>query len=175
MLIVTLENDTFKWCCLVVVTQHGPSVVYFSMLRDDLTDPTIGAFYDVYNQLGHGFLESVYEPAMVIALRKRGLVVERQVPVVVHYDGEAVGKFFADLMVEHAVIVELKSCRALAPAHEAQVLNSLRATSIEVGLILHFAPKPSVRRLILTNDRKPYLHRRGDSRASVVDQPEFSR
>ena len=129
------------------------------MLREDLTDPTIGGFYDVYHELGPGFLESVYEGAMIIALRQRGLRVERQVPAVVHYAGQPVGRFFADLVVEKAILIELKACRALDPAHEAQVLNYLRATRLEVGLILHFGPKPAVRRLILTNDRKPWFVR----------------
>jgi len=129
------------------------------MLREDLTDPIIGAFYDVYHELGPGFLESVYEGAMVVALRQRGLRAQRQVPAVVRYAGEPVGRFFADLVVEKTILLELKACRALDPAHEAQVQNYLRATSIEVGLILHFGPKPAVRRFILTNDRKPRLAR----------------
>ena len=129
------------------------------MLREDLTEPAIGAFHDVYNDLGPGFLESVYEGAMVVALRGRGLPVQRQAPVVVHYGGEDVGRFYADLIVENAVILELKACRAVDPAHEAQVLNYLRASRIEVGLILHFGPKPAVRRLILTNDRKSWVTR----------------
>ena len=133
------------------------------MLREDLTDPTIGAFYDVYHELGPGFLESVYEGAMVIALRRRGLKVRRQIPVVVHYGGEPVGRFFADLVVENTILVELKACRALDPAHESQVQNYLRATRLEVGLILHFGPKPAVRRFILTNDRKLWFAR-GDER-----------
>ena len=134
------------------------------MLREDLTDPTIGGFYDVYHELGPGFLESVYEGAMVVALRLRGLHAERQVPAVVRYAGEPVGKFFADLVVENAILLELKACRAIDPAHEAQVVNYLRATRLEVGLILHFGPKPAVRRLILTNDRKPWFIR-GDTSA----------
>ena len=138
------------------------------MLRDDLTDIIVGAFYDVYHELGHGFVESVYERSMVIALGRRGVLVQRQVPVVVHYQGEPVGTFCADLVVERAVIAELKACRALEPAHEAQVLNYLRATAIEVGLLLHFAPKPTVRRFILTNDRKSSFSLGGDEPRSVV-------
>ena len=124
------------------------------MLHDDLTKPIIDAFYDVNHALGHGFLESVYERSMVVALRARGLRADRQVPVCVCYREEVVGEFFCDLMVEGRVVVELKSCRALEPAHEAQLLNYLRASSMEVGMLLHFAPKPAFRRLILTNDRK---------------------
>lgn len=138
------------------------------MLHEDLTEPIIAAFYDVHHELGHGFLESVYERAMVIALSKRGLPVERQVPVTVHYSGHVVGDFCADLVVENRVMIELKACRALEPIHEAQLLNYLRATSIEVGLLLHFAHKPAFRRLILTNDRKPSFSIRGLPRPSVV-------
>jgi GxxExxY protein len=105
---------------------------------------------------------------MVVAMHKRGLRVERQFPVTVHFDGHVVGKFYADLMVEERVAVELKVCRALDSTHEAQLLNYLRASSIEVGLLLHFAPKPAFRRLILTNNRKPYLSVRGLPRPSVV-------
>jgi GxxExxY protein len=101
---------------------------------------------------------------MVIALRRRGLNVRRQIPVVVHYGGEPVGRFFADLVVENTILVELKACRALDPAHESQVQNYLRATRLEVGLILHFGPKPAVRRFILTNDRKRWFVR-GDKSA----------
>ena len=142
--------------------------VQHEMLRDDLTEPVIGGFHHVYNELGPGFLESVYEGATVVALRRRGLRVERQVPLVVHYGGEPVGRFYADLVVEDAVLLELKACRALEPAHEAQVLNYLRATSIEVGLILHFGPAPAVRRLILTNDRKLWYARARTSQGDAV-------
>jgi GxxExxY protein len=138
------------------------------MLHDHLTEQIIGAFYGVHRELGHGFVESVYERSMVIALRKRDLFVQRQVPVVVHYLGEPVGTFCADLVVERAVIAELKACRAIEPVHEAQLLNYLRASFIEVGLLLHFATKASVRRLILTNDRKASFSIRG-AEASVVD------
>ena len=136
------------------------------MLREDLTEPIIGAFYDVFHHLGHGFLESVYENCMVISLEERGLTVERQVPMVVRYRGQRVGRFLADLVVEGAVMVELKSCRALDAIHEAQLLNYLRASTIEVGLLFGFAPKPRVRRLILTNDRKSYLPGRSAPRSA---------
>ena len=131
------------------------------MLREDLTEPIIGAFYDVVNDVGFGFVESVYEACMMIALKRRGLVAERQKGLILRYYGEVVGRFKADLIVENAVMVELKACRAVDPAHEAQLLNYLNACSIEVGLLLLFAPKPKLRRLILTNDRKPDHGRSG--------------
>lgn len=138
------------------------------MLHEDVTAPIIGAFYDVHHELGPGFLESVYERSILIALEKRGMRAYRQVPVTVYYAGHVVGDFVADLMVENRVIVELKACRALDAVHEAQLLNYLRATHIEVGLLLHFGAKPAFRRLILTNDRKPAFALRGLPRPSVV-------
>jgi GxxExxY protein len=138
------------------------------MLHENLTEPIIAAFYDVHRELGHGFLESVYERAMAIALAKRGVPAERQCAVTVHYNGEVVGDFLADLVVDRRVLVELKACRMLEAKHEAQLINYLRASCIEVGLLLHFAPKPAFRRLILTNDRKPYFSSRVRPRPSVV-------
>jgi GxxExxY protein len=131
-----------------------------ALLCEDITEPTIGAFYEVHHQLGHGFLESVYERAMVIAIRKRGLRVERQVPVAVYFDGQVVGEYRVDLIVEDRVMVELKAAKALDATHDAQLINCLRATSIEVGLLLHFGIKPAFHRRILSNDRKPDFARR---------------
>ena len=137
------------------------------MLHQDVTAPVIDAFFHVHHELGHGFLEAVYERAMAVALGKRGLSVECQVPVTVHYSGNVVGEYFADMLVEKRVIVELKACRAIEPVHEAQLINYLRATSVEIGLLLNFAPKPVIRRLILTNDRKPSFALRGLPRLSA--------
>jgi GxxExxY protein len=120
----------------------------------ELTQRIIGVFYEVYNELGHGFLESVYENAMAIALREAGLAAFQQAPVTVRFRGEIVGDFRADLLVDAAVIVELKAVSAIDPAHEAQLLNYLRATDIEVGLLLNFGPKPQFRRLAFSNERK---------------------
>jgi GxxExxY protein len=122
--------------------------------HSELTEGLIGTFYEVYNELGFGFVESVYEIAMCIALRSKGFTVERQSPVPVWFRGQQIGNFFADLVVNQSVILELKAARALEPSHIAQVLNYLRATAIEVGLVLNFGPRPSVRRLLFTNDRK---------------------
>lgn len=119
-----------------------------------LTERIIGVFYDVYNELGHGFLESVYERSMEFALRDAGLLVLAQQPLPVLFRGHQVGDFRADLIVEQQVIVELKSARALEPAHEAQVLNYLRATRIEVGLLLNFGPRPTIKRFTYDNPRK---------------------
>ena len=120
----------------------------------ELTRRIIGVFYEVYNELGHGFLESVYEEAMLIALTENSLRTGQQVPTRVWFRGRKVGDFKADILVEGAVILELKVARALEPIHEAQLLNYLRATDIEVGLLLNFGVKPQFKRLAFDNDRK---------------------
>lgn len=124
------------------------------LLHAGLTDQIIGAFYEVYNELGHGFLESVYEEALLKALRDAGLSVEQQRPISVRFRGAVVGNFFADLLVENTVILELKTARAIDSTHEAQLLNYLKATDKEVGLILNFGSKPQFRRLRLDNHLK---------------------
>ncbi len=108
---------------------------------------------------------------MVVGLRERGLEVKRQVPVIIEYRNQRVGRFLADLVVEGAVMVELKSCRAIDAIHEAQLLNYLRASTIEVGLLFLFAPRPRVRRLILTNDRKAYVRGRSNPRSASEALP----
>ncbi|MHC4089452.1 MAG: GxxExxY protein [Planctomycetota bacterium] len=113
-----------------------------------LTHRIIGAFYDVYNVLGAGFHEIVYERALAIALCEFDLHIDRQVSVSVWFRGQRVGHFRADLVIEHTVLVELKALPNLTPAHEAQVLNTLRATGLTLGLLLNFGPKPEVKRLI---------------------------
>lgn len=121
----------------------------------DLTEKILQAFFKkVYARLGYGFLEKVYENAMAIELRKMGLQVEQQHKILVYYDGEIVGEYFADLLVEGKVIVELKAAQAVAKEHEAQLLNYLRATPYEVGLLLNFGPKPSFARKASDNNRK---------------------
>ena len=125
-----------------------------SLLHGSLTERIIGTFYDVYNELGVGYLESVYESAMFVALTDRGLAVNRQHPVTVHFRRRLVGQFRADLIVERSVVVELKACKMVKPIHEAQVVNYLRASHLEVGLLLNFGQEPEFRRLFYTNDRK---------------------
>ncbi len=119
-----------------------------------LTERILGAFYSVYNELGHGFLESVYEAAMTIELERLGLQVSRQVDVPVWFRGQRIGDFRADLIVEDAVLLELKSVHALDRVHEAQLLHYLRATPIEVGLLLNFGVRPQFRRLRYDNELK---------------------
>jgi GxxExxY protein len=116
----------------------------------------LGAFYDVFNQLGPGFLESVYEASVEIDLRAAGLKVKRQEEIRVFFRGHLVGKFVADLVVNELVVVEMKAVRAITPAHEAQLINILKATSLEVGLILNFGSKPEFKRMVFSNAHKPF-------------------
>ncbi len=109
------------------------------MEHKELTEKIIGCAYKVYNTMGFGFLESVYEKCLMIELRKQGLEAQTQVPIVVHYEGEVVGEFVADIIVEDKVIVELKSVRAIVRAHEIQLVNYLVGTGKSVGLLLNFA------------------------------------
>lgn len=120
----------------------------------DITDKVIRCFYDVYNELGFGFLESVYHKAMLVALEQAGLFAESRVRLPVYFRGHQVGDFEADIFVERAVILELKAADALDTAHEAQLLNYLKATAAEVGLLLNFGPKPKFKRLAFDNARK---------------------
>jgi GxxExxY protein len=125
-----------------------------ALKHEQLTENIIGVFYDVYNELGYGFLESVYEESLVIALREAALEVKRQVPVPVWFRQHNVGEFRADLLVEDTVMLELKSARVLEPSHEAQLLHYLRSTDVEIGLLLNFGVRPQFRRLLFDNERK---------------------
>ena len=111
------------------------------MKHEELTEKIIGCAYTVYNKMGFGFLESVYEKCLLIELQKAGLKVEAQHAIPVFYDGEQVGNFFADILVEDTIILELKSVRRVVQAHEVQIVNYLTATLKEVGLILNFGPE----------------------------------
>lgn len=119
-----------------------------ALLHEELTGKVLQACFEVINELGAGFLESVYENALLIALREQGLDARSQVPLTVTFRGESVGTFYADLLVEGKVIVELKAVDALAPEHQAQVINYLKATGVDVGLLVNFGkPKLEYRRL----------------------------
>ena len=120
----------------------------------ELTEKIIGVFYDVYNELGYGFLESVYEESLVIALLETCLKVERQLAIPVWFRGHQVGQFRGDILVEGKVLLELKSTRTLEAAHEAQLLHYLKSTEIEIGLLLNFGSRPQFRRLLFDNHRK---------------------
>lgn len=118
------------------------------MLYQDITHAILGAAFEVINELGAGFLESVYHEAMLVALRQKGLKVVSEFALAVMFRGQNVGQFYADLFVEDKIIVELKAVKALAPEHQAQVINYLKATGIDVGLLINFGrPKLEYRRL----------------------------
>jgi GxxExxY protein len=118
-----------------------------AMLHDELTEKIIAACFDVSNELGAGFLESVYEKALLIALRGRGLSAQSQSPLKVCFRNQIVGDFFADIVVENTVLLELKAVKALAPEHQAQIINYLKTTGIDIGLLVNFGnPKLEYRR-----------------------------
>jgi len=125
------------------------------MKHEAITQAVIGCAFEVINELGAGFLESVYEKAMFLALRQKGLSVVSQYPIKVRFRGECVGDFFADLFVAEKVIVELKAVKAIAPEHQAQIINYLNATGIEVGLLINFGnPKLEYKRFTRSKDFK---------------------
>jgi GxxExxY protein len=137
-----------------------------NLKHHELTEKIIGVFFDVYNELGHGFLECVYEEAVAIALTQAGIGIRRQVPVSVWFRAHRVGTFKADLLADGKVLLELKAARMIDAAHEKQLLNYLRATDVEVGLLLNFGAKPQFRRLVYENERKKI---RVDPRESAAE------
>lgn len=120
----------------------------------ELTRRIIGVFFEVYNELGHGFLESAYQKSLGLALRSTGLNECWPISIPVWYRGHQVGDFEGDMLVERSVLLELKAVRTLDGSHQAQLLNYLRATDIEVGLLLNFGVKPEFKRLLFDNSRK---------------------
>ncbi len=129
----------------------------------ELIEQIIGVFYEVYNELGIGFLEKVYQEALV--LKSKGLEVQCEVPVPVWFRGTKIGTYEADLVVSGLVLVELKAGKALDSSHEAQLLNYLRSTELEVGLLFNFGPRPQVRRFVFDNERKGISVRQRSSAA----------
>lgn len=120
----------------------------------ELTEKIIEIFYRVYNKLGYGFLEKVYENAMMIEFSREGILATSQSPIKVLYEKQVIGEYFANILVDDKVIVEIKASKKLALEHEAQLLNYLKATNIEVGLLLNFGPKPEIKRKVFDNFRK---------------------
>ena len=127
------------------------------MLHADVTEKIIKAFYKVNNTLGYGFLEKVYENAMRIELCKMGFHILQQENLKVYYEGDEVGDYYADLLVENLVIIELKAAKSICEEHEAQLINYLKATKIEVGLLLNFGQKADFRRKVFSNSQKVNL------------------
>ncbi|HMD81809.1 MAG TPA: GxxExxY protein [Anaerolineales bacterium] len=136
----------------------GKKPVYSAQLykHSDLTEQIIGAFYAVYSALGYGFLENVYVKALMIELARRGMNGRSELPIKVYYLGQLIGEYFADLIVNDLIILEIKAVKSLVDEHEAQLLNYLKATPYEVGLLLNFGPKPETKRRSFDNTRKEW-------------------
>lgn len=124
------------------------------LLYKDVTDAIIKAFYDVYNELGYGFLEKVYQNSLYIELKSRGFHVEAQKQIKVHFKGVEVGEYYADLLVNNLIILELKAAENVVEEFEFQLINYLKGTDKEVGLLLSFGKKPEFRRKVFENSRK---------------------
>lgn len=123
-------------------------------LHKELTDKVIQIFYQVYNELGFGFLEKVYQNAFYYELIRQGFQCEAQKQIKVHYKDKIVGEYYADIVVDNVLILELKAVETLIEEHEFQLINYLKATNMEIGLLFNFGKKPEFRRKIFTNDRK---------------------
>ena len=132
-------------------------IVRSELKHGEITDLVLEAFFRVYNELGYGFIEKVYENALIIAAIEFGLAVQQQVRVHVRFNGQVVGEHAIDLLFNNSVIVEVKAAKSLLEEHEAQLLNYLKATPFEVGLLLNFGPKPEFKRKIYDNKVKGSL------------------
>ena len=130
------------------------------MKHATLTEQIIGVFYQVYNELGYGFLERVYQNALFLAFREAGFEVEVRKKIKVWFRGHEVGEYYADFIINNTVILELKATEVLAEEYESQLLNYLRGTEIEVGLLLNFGKKPEIRRKVYDNTFKPNLKKK---------------
>ena len=125
-----------------------------NLLHKSITDSILKVYYEIYNGLGYGFLEKVYQNAMYFQLKSLGYKVEAQKQINVYFKGQRVGEYYSDLIVEDVVIVELKTSELIMNIHVAQIINYLKATPIEVGMLLNFGEEPEFKRIIYTNDRK---------------------
>jgi GxxExxY protein len=124
------------------------------ILTNTSTESIIKCFYKVYNTLGYGFLEKVYEKALMVELEKQGIPCVSQAPIKVYYEGDLVGNYFADILINSEIILELKAADIIVQEHELQLINYLKATTIEVGYLLNFGPKPQFVRKVFSNNRK---------------------
>lgn len=127
---------------------------YSELVPRELTDIILKHFYRIYNELGYGFLERVYQNALYYALIDEGLTCETEKPIKVYFDGRVIGDYRADILVENNVILELKATEEMNPAFENQLINYLKATDIEVGYVLNFGKKPKYSRKVYSNNRK---------------------
>jgi len=123
------------------------------LLYEELSDTIIQAFYKVYNELGHGFLEKVYENSLIIELKNRGIKVSQQHPIKIFYNKINVGNYFADIIVDNKIIIELKAVEKIVSAHHNQVINYLRASDIKVGILLNFGEKAEFKRVVFTRKK----------------------
>ena len=129
----------------------------FEGKHSDLTGKILGAFFQLHKEMGYGFSEKVYQASFAILLEELGLVVEQQKPIKVYFHDRVVGEYIADMVINDAVLLELKAIERLADVHSAQLLNYLKSTEIEVGLLLNFGPQAEFRRKIYDNSRKGSL------------------
>ena len=125
-----------------------------NLLHKNITDIILKSYYKVYNNLGYGFLEKVYENALLYELRNHGLDCEKQKPIKVYYEQIQVGEYYADIIVNECIILELKAAESIVEEHEFQLINYLKATEIEIGLLLNFGKNPEFKRKIFTNNKK---------------------
>jgi len=125
-----------------------------NLLHKNITDIILKSYYKVYNNLGYGFLEKVYENALLYELRNHGLNCEKQKPIKVYYEQIQVGEYYADIIVNECIILELKAAESIAEEHEFQLINYLKAKEIEIGLLLNFGKNPEFKRKIFTNNKK---------------------
>jgi GxxExxY protein len=130
----------------------------FEGKHSELSKRIIKVFYDVHNELGYGFSERVYQKAYGIALREDGMKVDEQVPIKVYFRGQLVGEFFADMIINDLILLELKAAEVIVEEFEAQLLNYLKSTEIEVGYVLNFGKSATFKRKVFDNIRKGALH-----------------
>lgn len=135
--------------------------------HSEITEKIIKCFYKVYNTLGYGFLDKVYENALFIELKKNNLFVEKQKQIKVYYENIDVGKYFADLIVSENVIIELKASKGLCEEHEFQLINYLKATDIEIGMLLNFGKTPQFKRKVFSNNYKQMNHKKSRYQRSI--------
>ena len=130
----------------------------FEGKHSDLSDKIIKVFYEIHNELGYGFSERVYQKALGIALRQIGLKVEEQLPIKIYFRGQEIGEYFADMVVNDVILIELNAVGQIVEEHEAQLLNYLKSTKIEVGYVMNFGKSAVFKRKVLDNERKGSLN-----------------
>ena len=130
----------------------------FEGKHSDLSDKIIKVFYEIHNELGYGFSERVYQKAFGIALRQIGLKVEEQLPIKIYFRGQEIGEYFSDMVVNDVILIELKAVGQIVEEHEAQLLNYLKSTKIEVGYVMNFGKSAVFKRKVLDNERKGSLN-----------------